>query len=175
MSRVPAALVVMATLAMSAAGQSQTADLHTDLQTLLPNAAAVVPWKPAGPPARYDRSTLSNFIDGAAERYLSYGFSRAITQEYARGDETVSCTIYHMTSPEAAQGIFSHGLSPQKERLAIGDAAARSGFQLTFRQDRYYTVVETFASGPEANRLLETFATAISANIREALAGKHAP
>ena len=167
----PAALIVTAALAMPAAGQSQA----VDLRTLLPDAAAVGPWTPAGPPARYDRATLSNFIDGAAERYLSYGFSRAITQEYARGDEAVSCTIYDMTSPEAAQGIFSHGLSPQKERLAIGDAAARSGFQLTFRQDRYYAVVEIFSSGSEAARLLETFATAISANIRVALSGKRTP
>jgi len=150
----------------------KTRETRCDVGAVKP---ALILVEAAGPPARYDRATLSDFIDGAAERYLSYGFSRAITQEYARGDEAVSCTIYDMASPEAAQGIFSHGLSPQKERPAIGDAAARSGFQLTFRQDRYYAVVETVASGSEANRLLETFATAISANIRATLSGKHAP
>lgn len=136
-----------------------------DLQALLPAEAAVAPWKASGPATRYDRATLSNFIDGAAELYLKYGFANAITQEYVRGDDSVLCAIYEMTDSRAASGIFSNGLSPQKTRLPIGDGAARAGFQLTFWQGRYYVVVETFSTGPEADRLLDTFARVISANI----------
>lgn len=163
----PAAVVLLVAAAVAgpAAGLPQT----RDLQALLPAAAAVAPWSPNGPVARYDPATLSNLIDGAAELFLSDGFSRAIRLEYSRGDDSVSCTIYEMASPDAARGIFSHRLSPQAERLTIGDAAARSGFQLTFRQGRQYVVIETFSTGAEADRVLETFARSISANIgREA-------
>ncbi len=157
-------MVAVATLAASAGSQAPA----RDLQALLPGAA-VAPWSPDGPAAHYDQATLSNLVDGAAELFLTFGFSRAVTQEYARGDDSVSCTIYEMASPDAAQGIFAHRLSPGAEHLAMGDGAARSGFQLTFRQGRHYVVIETSTTGAEADRVLETFARAISTRIgREA-------
>ena len=160
-----ALLLVAAALASQAAGQPQP----RDLQALLPETPAVIPWSPNGPVARYDPATLSNLIDGAAELFLTYGFSRAVSLEYSHGDDSVSCTVYEMANPGAARGIFSHRLSPQAERLAIGDGAARSGFQLTFHQGRHYVVIETFTTGAGADRVLETFARAISARIgREA-------
>lgn len=156
------ALLIAAVLTQPQAARAPS----PDLQRLLPAAAAVAPWKPSGDVARYDRTTLSHFIDGAAELYLQFGFSRAITQEYARGDDSVVCTIYEMADAKAASGIFFHGLSPQKTRLAIGDGAATAGFQLTFWQDRYFVVVETFSTGAEADRLLETFARVVEASIK---------
>ena len=161
-----ARVLVAAVATLAAFAESQVP--ARDLQALLPGAA-VAPWSPDGPATQYDRATLSNLVDGAAELFLTYGFSRAVTQEYARGDDSVSCTIYEMASSDAAQGIFAHRLSPGAERLAIGNGAGRSGFQLTFWQGRHYVVIEVFSKGADADRAPEMFARAISAQIgREA-------
>lgn len=70
-----------------------------------------------------------------------------------------------MTTPEGAAGIFARRRSAQAERPAVGDEAAQSGFVLTFRQGRYYVVVELVPPAPKAAATLEHFARAVSSKI----------
>jgi len=140
-----------------------------DPRDLLPTGAAAAPWVAVDEPARYGPERLSAFIDGAADLYLGYGFTEAVTQEYQHGDDTVACTLYEMKDAEAAFGVFSVRLAPDTERPPIGDGAIAAGFQLAFWQDRYYVTVDRFATSSETDETLETFARAISSAI-----GRHA-
>lgn len=135
-----------------------------DLRNLIPDAA-VPSWHATDPPAEYDASTLSNFIDGGAEVYVQYGFRAAINQEYSRGDETVACTVYEMTDPQAAFGVFSYFRTPRKTPLPIGDGGAGADLQLAFWQERYFVVVETFSLSDAARDALAVFGQAISSRI----------
>ena len=139
------------------------------LRGLLPDEAAAAPWLPAGDAREYSAATLADFIDGAAELFRYYGVAQAITRDYERGDDAIACTIYEMTDPEAAFGVFSVGRSPEKPRPALGDGATMADFQLAFWQDRYYVVVERFSTDSAHDATLEAFARTISANI-----GRHA-
>ncbi len=141
-----------------------------DLRGLVPDAAAVPSWRASDAPAQYDAGTLSNFIDGGAEVFVQYGVHAAINQEYSRGDETIACTVYEMSDPQAAFGVFSYFRTPHKIPAQIGDGGFRADLQLTFWQDRYFVIVETFSTNDSTRDTLATFARAISDRI-----GTHAP
>jgi hypothetical protein len=132
---------------------------------LLPEASDVRPWTLTDRRLSYDASTLSDYIDGAAETYLDYGFNRVASQEYSSGGESVVCSVYEMRDAEAAFGIFSSLRSPRKRRLEVGDDGFRADAQLAFWQARYYVTVETYTPRGAADRALETFARAVSGRI----------
>ena len=139
------------------------------LQALLPDAAQLAPWRAAERPAEYDRTTLSNLIDGGAELYVQYGFARAIAAEYTSGTDTITCTVYEMSDSVAAFGVFSYFRTPQKTPVKIGDGGVRADLQLSFWQDRYFVTVETFSQNTATRAGLSRFAEALSARI-----GRHA-
>jgi hypothetical protein len=139
------------------------------LKGVLPDVAQVAPWRAARPPAEYDRTTLSNFIDGGAELYVQYGFARAIAAEYASGTDAINCTVYEMSDSVAAFGVFSYFRTPQKAPVKVGDGGVRADLQLSFWQDRYFVTIETFSLNPATREGLSRFAEAMSARI-----GSHA-
>jgi hypothetical protein len=140
-----------------------------DIRQILPNAAQAAPWTAAGDPLRYDATKLYDLIDGGAELYLQYGFAQAASLEYQRGEGSIICTVYEMKDPEAAFGIFSYGLTPKKTRVALGDGAAKAGFQLTFWQAKYYVVLDTYSQSAGVDKAQLSFAQMISKAI-----GSHA-
>ncbi len=140
-----------------------------ELKSLLPPEEEVSPWAYAGEPLTYDAETLFNFIDGGAEVYLEYGFVEVISQEYARGEDSVITTVYEMKEPVGAFGVFSYNRSPRKSPLSLGDGGFKGGFQAAFWQERYYVVVESFSSSEQMEQALLSFGSKISDRI-----GKHA-
>ena len=105
------------------------------------------------------------FINGGAELYHQYGFVQVISQDYERGDDSVVCNIYQMEDPEAAFGIFSYSRNPDRTAVAVGDGGFASSLQVTFWQDSYYVVVESFVPGEELDKVRMSFANFISSNI----------
>ncbi len=168
----PIALVALL-LAVAACSTGQSAELSRGSEAnaaegivrLLPDASDVRPWRLTDRRLSYDASTLSDYIDGAAETYLDYGFVGVISQEYSSGAESVVCSVYEMRDPEAAFGIFSSLRSPHKQRLEVGDDAFRADAQLAFWQTHYFVTLETYTPQGSANGALETFARAISRRI----------
>ena len=139
-----------------------------DLETLLPPPDEY--WALVDEPFRYQAKNLFDFINGAAEIFLEYGFVEVISQEYERGEDAVVCAIYQMEDPQAAFGIFSYTRSPQKRSIALGDGAFVSELQLVFWQDRYFVKVESFSMREGSEEVLTSFAERISNAI-----GAHAP
>lgn len=150
-----AALLVTVPLAHMAAA---------DTSALLPDAAAVDGWRPTDT-SSYDASTLSHLIDGGAEVYLDYGFVRAVTADYASGEDTVTCTVYEMRDATAAFGVFSYFRSSDKPLVTVGDAGFGGESQVALWQDRYFATVETFSTDLRHRDALQVFARAISTRI----------
>jgi len=66
-------------------------------------------WEQVGVSARYNRETLFDYINGAAEIYLTYSFKEVIVQRYSRKQNPeILVEIFEMEKPEDAFGIFSH-------------------------------------------------------------------
>jgi HAMP domain-containing protein len=71
-------------------------------------AAEVVGASGRSEPQRYDRESLSQFIDGAADAYLARGFQQCVagTYTFPEGDATaleVDAEVYRFATPEGAR------------------------------------------------------------------------
>jgi len=80
---------------------------------------AVEGWTQPGEVLIYDADTLWEYINGAAELFVSYGVRSCQTTDLASGDMTVTVDLYDMGTPLNAYGVF--------EREASGEAVDVEG------------------------------------------------
>jgi hypothetical protein len=155
-----AALVV--TLAIGAAA-AQGLEV---MKTLLPAPAEVQGWKADGLPGIYNPETLWEYIDGAAETFLAYGFHGAIVQNYvSAADKGLKVEIYDQGNPLLAFGIFSQFRSPGVKVYDIGAEAFGDEYSVSFRKDRYYVRVAVFEKTPDLHAQAEKIAGIIAGKI----------
>jgi hypothetical protein len=137
-----------------------------DLAKFLPPAGAIEGWRTDGDPLVYTPDNLWEYIDGAAENFLSFDFRRVLAQEYlSSGDRGLKAEIYEHGSPLMAYGIYSQMRSPGLARHAIGDEAFSDEYSLHVWKDRYYVRVAVFEPGEDSDAALKLFAEAIAAAI----------
>ena len=101
-----------------------------DLGALLPEASALEGWTLAEGPVEYGPEDLYDYLNGAAERYLSYGFVQAFHVRYEiDGDDRSGITLdlYDMGSDLGAFGIYSMGRRPDNPAFDWGAGGSAGG------------------------------------------------
>ena len=109
--------------------------------------SAVDGWIWDGQEPHYDSRTVFDYIDGAGELYLAYGFEQLAMRRFEKAEQpplTLEC--YRMASAEAAFGVFS--FERQGESIGIGQGSEQGGGLLRFWKGRYF--VSVFADGEAA-------------------------
>ena len=75
--------------------------------TSFPPTGTVAGWEKTGPTRSFNADTLSQYIDGAADQYVSAGIGTAYTADYKyQGTVQAVVDVYHMSSSASAQRIF---------------------------------------------------------------------
>ncbi len=115
-------------------------------------------------PATYDRNTLYEYIDGAAEAYLSRGFERCVAATYtfagAGGTLEVSAEVYRFA---AVAGAREQMLSERPaDSVSVAGLAEVFGDSVTLvtTRDRDYLKLTALTSGVEARGALTALAAA---------------
>jgi len=120
--------------------------------TMAAPASAATPlrvkgWRAAGELESFDRKTVWQAIDGAAELHLAYGFRELRQQELVSrrtGDKLgVTAQIYDQGTRLGAFGVFGRERPPKARALAAGAGAAfgEGGHCLAYKA-RYYVKVK---------------------------------
>ena len=93
---------------------------------------------------RYDRENLWEYINGAAELFLSYGFSELIVLDVEKGDSGLTLSVHDMGSSLGAFGIFEREKPSTGDQLdGIGAAAIlQPPYRGLFLKDRFYVKAE---------------------------------
>ncbi|MCX6562725.1 MAG: hypothetical protein NTU60_03855 [Candidatus Aminicenantes bacterium] len=132
----------------------------SSLTSLLPQVAN---WKAAEGVQRYGPETLYEFIDGAAEAYISYDFKELIVAEFQGGRTKTSLTteIYDMGSELNAFGIYSAERFSESRFIPIGVQGYLEEGTLNFLAGRYYVKLMCYEGGGQTEGFLKLFAEAI--------------
>lgn len=137
---------------------------EAELKSLLPEISG---WEMVEDPQFYFPESLFEYINGAAEIYISYDFQRLAVAQYESetGNSNVSLEIYEMGSPVTAFGIYSAERYPDNQYVDIGAQGYMEEGTLNFLSGPYYVKMLCFDCGDEWNDYLKNFAERIESNI----------
>jgi hypothetical protein len=120
---------------------------QSGLAAYLPTAGALPGWARSKPPQTYTADTLWEFIDGAAETYVGFGFQEALSAGYAFGGSDVGIEIYQMADSVGAFGIYTQERPPAAQAVSAGvEGYANSNVLIFWKGPRY---VKLIAAGPD--------------------------
>lgn len=105
---------------------------------------------------RYGRDNLWEYINGAAELFLTYRFRELIVADFEQGDAAVTVSVYDMSRPLDAYGIYEVEKPEGGEELADVGAAAvvRAPYQGLVLKDRFYVKIEAGGGDVSADALV---------------------
>jgi hypothetical protein len=98
-------------------------------------------WHAEGKVKVYGPDNLWEYINGAAERFVMYGFQMLRYREFSKEDLMMTTEIYDMGSPLNAFGIYSTERAEEGKRLSIGTEALTGPSHCLLLKDRYYIKV----------------------------------
>ena len=108
----------------------------------------VADWKWDAKEMKYDSKTVFQYMDGAAELYLAYGFENLTVRRFEKpGRPPIVVELYEMASSEDAYGVFS--FEHQDEDAGIGQGSEFGGGLLRFWKGKYFASV--YAEGEGAD------------------------
>lgn len=109
-------------------------------------------WSLEGKEELYDRESLFDYMDGAAELYLAYGFRSLRVARYSRGAGAwIIAELYEMDSAEDAFGVFS--FEREDKDVGVGQGSELGGGILRFWKGRYFASLYGGADGLEGEIL----------------------
>jgi len=161
---IPAALAAVFLLA-PAAGLAQGRAGSPELAALVPRVDA---WTQSEAPRIFFPESLFEYIDGAAESYLSYDFRELLVVDLEKkGTEaTLTLEIYDMGSPVNAFGIFGAERYPENKAVSIGELGYLEGEALNFMAGRFYVKMLGFGLGEETGSVLSGVGGQIAAAVK---------
>lgn len=123
-------------------------------------------WRLNGLPVVYTPANLWDFIDGAAELYLIYGFNELQVGEYRRGDGVeVRAELYRHLDAASAFGIYASERSAELAAVAAGGEGYEAEGILNFVEDRFYVKLSTQAKRPLSEAVLREVASHIDTHL----------
>ncbi len=124
-------------------------------------------WKSASPISIYDKETIFDYIDGAAELYFAYGFSKVATTEYTDGITSIIIDVYDMSDPEGAFGIYSLNRYEGANYVNIGNEGILVDTSLDFWKGKYYCKIYSFDTSEKYKNIVIEFGDKLSSRIQD--------
>ncbi|MEW6530531.1 MAG: DUF6599 family protein [Thermodesulfobacteriota bacterium] len=129
----------------------------------LPIEAAGWTWD--GKETKYDSKTVFEYIDGAAELYLAYGFQGVRVRKFEKSNQpSITVELYEMASSEDAYGVFS--FERQDEAVGIGQGSEFGGGLLRFWKGKYFVSIYADGGGAEVESAILTMGRATADSIQ---------
>jgi hypothetical protein len=129
--------------------------------------AAVQGWILSAASDTYTPETLYQYIDGASELYISYGFVKLISRKYEKpGQPEIVIDFFDMGNAANAFGIFAH--SQEKPQREIGQDSEYLDGLLRFWKGRFYVSLLCSPETPESRSVVMELGRCLAENILEA-------
>ena len=138
------------------------------IMKLLPVSSTTGTWKLESKHS-YTPDDLYNYINGAADLFISYGFVELGGGNYSYGTDgqgTVVVDIYDMGKKLHAFGVFQSKRDPEVPVLDIGAGAIGNETYIFFYKDRFYVEIQVFSPGKKESSAALTMAREVAGKIR---------
>jgi hypothetical protein len=110
----------------------------------------------------YDRGNLWDFIDGAADSYLAYGFIDLHVAEYKKGRNVIKLEIYCLSDNAMAFGIYSTERSSSFRFMNIGAQGYIADGAINFFKGNYYVKIRTYSKNEKTSQSAESLAIRVA-------------
>jgi hypothetical protein len=123
-----------------------------NLESSIPNV--INGWNSESDDRYFDNETLFSYIDGAAEMFLSFGFSKVFNRIYSKKDQPdIILDIFYMNNSYDAFGVFSHSVG--KIENEFGQQSQKAEGAIIFWKNNFYVSI---TANPETIDSKETIA-----------------
>jgi hypothetical protein len=149
------------------AAPADAADVSPQLPALLPAKNEVPGWAMSEKPRSFNAGNLWEFIDGAADGYLAYGFQEVASADYkmeGTGYEAV-VDIYQMKDPLNAFGKYAEERNPEYQFLKVGNEGYSGGTSLNFWTGSYYVKITTYDEKDAIKQEMTKLANAVARKV----------
>ena len=124
-------------------------------------------WSKKGAPGFYNPDNLYEYINGAAEVFLSYDFRNLASLTYEnKAKHSLTIDIYQHGNPNNGYGIYSQEMPREGSFLSIGAQGYYEQGILNFFKGKYYVKISSFDLGDNDEAVLKTFAKAVEDKIQ---------
>jgi hypothetical protein len=128
-------------------------------------------WTPAGSVQTFGPGDLWEYINGAADLFLAYGFQLLEVRDVSAGGVTATVNIYDMGTPLNAFGIYATEAPKDSPRMPVGiSSVVAPPYQALLLKDRFYVKVDA-----REGDLDQAVAKALLSAIAAALPGSNDP
>jgi hypothetical protein len=138
-------------------------EAQSDLSSLLPDG--VDGWKTSVADRIHDGEDLFRYINGGAELYMSYGFTRSLSRTYTRPEQPdIVVDLFDMASSENAFGVFCH--SRETIDTTFGQGSQHTEGLLLFWKNQFFISILTSPETPESKHAVFELARHIEGAIK---------
>jgi hypothetical protein len=110
----------------------------------------------------YSPDNLWDFINGAAETYLAYGFVDVHVAEYKKGKNVIKVELYHHSDHIMAFGIYSTERSPSFRFMNLGSQGYVAEGSINFFKGNYYVKIRSYSKNEKTLQTSESLALRIA-------------
>ncbi len=124
--------------------------------------------KIADSPYHFEPHNLFEYINGAADFYIAYGFASLVGANYFVGsnpNDSITIDIYDMGKKINAFGVFKSKWNKDASSLNIGAASFGDYGYLVFYKDRYFVEINAFIKNEKWKAQPMIFAQNLAENI----------
>jgi hypothetical protein len=123
-------------------------------------------WKWDGKEMNYDSTSVFQYMNGAAELYLAYGFQNLKVRRFEKPNQPpITLELHDVASSENAHGVFS--FERQDEPVGIGQGSEFGGGLLRFWKGKYFVSIYADGGGVEVESAILTLGRATADSIQE--------
>jgi hypothetical protein len=151
-----------------AAESATAASVSPNLLALLPSGNEVAGWSMPQKPRSFRAGDLYEYIDGAADGFLTYGFQEVASADFKQsgtGYEAV-VDIYEMKDPLNAFGKYAEERNPSYSFLKIGNEGYSGGTAVNFWTGSYYVKIAAFEEKEAITQEMVKLAQAIASKVK---------
>lgn len=126
-------------------------------------------WQPESEALTYNPENLYEYINGATDQFLDYGFQNLLSRDFTNGDLKITIDVYDMGESINAFGMYKTERPREQMGVPVGtEGIIAPPYQGLLLKDRYYVKVNAYEgelSDSTGRSVLEAIANALPGTI----------